>query len=103
MEDRLQGWGQAGRDEVSCGEPFWAEGPGWSSVSSGQLFIPFLRVSVYEMTVSIMQITLLLIFPNDMFGRAVPIRFIGVGSMRGRLDSVSLEEDLWLLRAYCVL
>lgn len=52
------------------------------------------------MTVSIMQITLLLIFPNDMFGRAVPIRFIGVSqSIRGRLDSVSLEEDLWFIES----
>lgn len=52
------------------------------------------------MTVSIMQITLLLVFPNDMFGRAAPIRFSGVSqSIRGSLDSVSLEEDLWFIES----
>lgn len=53
------------------------------------------------MTVSIMQITLLLMFLNDVFGRAVPIRFIDVSqSIGGRLDSVSLEkEDLWFIES----
>lgn len=53
------------------------------------------------MTVSIMQITLLLMFLNDVFGRAVPVRFTDVSqSIGGRLDSVSLEEkDLWFIES----